>query len=166
MLKFLQMLMIGLVGQFFPHPFGFSPLNAMSLFSQQGFNSRLLPLVFLLCFSLLKDLVFGFHSTMLFVYLSSTCIFFMGALLKNNSLPNLLRFSLLSSFIFFLITNLGVWLTSSLYPLTVKGCLLCYAAAIPFLVNQVLGDLFYVFLFSKIYSWDFKIDKKTALNCS
>ena len=48
-----------------------------------------------------------------------------------------------SSLSFFIITNLGVWLFQDLYPMTWPGLMTCFAAAIPFFGNQILGDLFY-----------------------
>ena len=45
--------------------------------------------------------------------------------------------------LFFGLSNFGVWMTDSFYPKTLQGLGLCYVAAIPFFVNQVLGDLAY-----------------------
>jgi hypothetical protein len=52
--------------------------------------------------------------------------------------------SLLSSIIFFLVTNLPLWyLDQGLYPMTWSGTMTSYTLAIPFFNNQILGDLFY-----------------------
>jgi 4-hydroxybenzoate polyprenyltransferase len=48
-----------------------------------------------------------------------------------------------SSLSFFLITNFMVWATGRLYPGTIDGLAACFAAAIPFYQNQVVGDAFY-----------------------
>lgn len=48
-----------------------------------------------------------------------------------------------SSLLFFSVVNFGVWLTNPLYPKTLSGLYLCYVAAIPFVANQLLGDLAY-----------------------
>jgi hypothetical protein len=52
-------------------------------------------------------------------------------------------YSLVGSVLFFLITNFGVWLGSSMYPQTGAGLIATYVAGIPFFQNTVLGTLFY-----------------------
>ena len=44
-----------------------------------------------------------------------------------------------SSIVFFILSNLGVWAMSPLYPKTVAGFLACYTMAIPFFHNTVLA---------------------------
>ena len=51
-----------------------------------------------------------------------------------------------SSLLFFLLTNLGVWILGSLYPKTSDGLVTCFVAALPFLQNTILGDGFYATL--------------------
>ena len=54
--------------------------------------------------------------------------------------------AILTSLVFFLITNFGMWLFSGFYPITYAGLVACYTAAIPFFQNTIAGDLFYVVL--------------------
>jgi hypothetical protein len=51
----------------------------------------------------------------------------------------------LSSILFFIVTNFGVWLTGGgwFYPKTWQGLMECYTLAIPFFRNTVAGDLVY-----------------------
>jgi hypothetical protein len=51
--------------------------------------------------------------------------------------------ALLSSILFFVITNFGVWLTGGgwFYPRTWQGLVECYVMAIPFFRNTLAGDL-------------------------
>ena len=42
---------------------------------------------------------------------------------------------------FFVWTNLGVWMLFSMYPKTLEGLVQCYAMAIPFFRNQIIGNL-------------------------
>lgn len=51
--------------------------------------------------------------------------------------------ALISSLVFFTVTNFGVWAFDSLYPKTLPGLVACYVAAIPFFRNTLLGDLIY-----------------------
>ena len=50
----------------------------------------------------------------------------------------------LSSIIFFILTNLGVWYLG--YPRNIEGLIACFTLALPFFVNTILGDLFYSFI--------------------
>jgi hypothetical protein len=50
---------------------------------------------------------------------------------------------LAGSCLFFLVTNFAVWAGGSLDPLTPEVLAACYAAAIPFFCNALLGDAFY-----------------------
>ena len=54
--------------------------------------------------------------------------------------------AILSSVLFFAITNFGMWLFSGFYPHTLAGLEACYVAAIPFFQNTIAGDLFYATL--------------------
>ncbi len=44
---------------------------------------------------------------------------------------------------FFVLTNFGVWALGTMYPKTLAGLEACFAAAIPFFRNMLVGDLFY-----------------------
>ena len=51
--------------------------------------------------------------------------------------------ALLSSVVFFLVTNFAHWLFMEMYPQTLAGLLTGYAAALPFFKYQLAGDLFW-----------------------
>ena len=61
--------------------------------------------------------------------------------------------SLSGSIVFFLITNLSVWIESGMYPKNMLGLTACYTAGIPFLGNTVMGDLFFSAAMFGIYEW-------------
>jgi hypothetical protein len=56
------------------------------------------------------------------------------------------------SLLFFGITNFGVWMSGSLYPLTVDGLVACYTMALPFLWKSLAGDLFFVLGFYAVFT--------------
>jgi hypothetical protein len=88
-----------------------------------------------------------------FVYLSLIAIVALGSvLLKKINIVRLIGGSLGASVIFFLLTNLGVWMSSPSYPPTWEGLMACYTAAIPFFQNTIAGDLFYVTLLFGSYA--------------
>lgn len=129
-----------------PHPPNFAPITGIALFSGSyltGFPAFLLPLSIML----ISDLIIGLHSTMIYVYGSFFIIVLLGKYLyKNKSFIRLSVISLLSSVVFYLITNFGVWLSGGLYPITLQGLEQSYVMAIPFFKNTLLGDFFYTFL--------------------
>jgi len=114
-------------------PPNFSPLGSFGFFSQNIF----LFLGNIILFDLIKG---GFYNGFIFVYLGFLAYFLLGKLAKNN-LKKQLLFLPLSSFLFFLISNFGVWF--AWYPHTSLGLFKCYLLAVPFYKNTLLSDLFF-----------------------
>lgn len=129
--------------RFLPHPANVAPIAAMALFGGAYLDKKyaiILPLVVML----ISDYFLGFHNTMPFVYGSFLVSALIGLKLKNKvKTKTVLGASLLSSAIFYIVTNFGVWLTSGMYEMTFLGLIKCYVLAIPFFRNTILGDLFY-----------------------
>jgi hypothetical protein len=67
------------------------------------------------------------------------------ALGQRPSAVGLVGASLVSSTLFFVISNFGVWATGS-YPANLSGLAACYAAAVPFFQYTLAGDLVYTAL--------------------
>lgn len=153
LLAILGFIMMGIVSRLLPHPPNFTAINAIALFGTLYLGNRWLSLATVFLTLFFSDSILGFHSTMPFVYLSFSLIILIGFRLKGEmSLQRLPVLCLATSSLFFLVTNFGMWMTDSLYPKTIYGLGLCYLAAIPFFVNQVLGDLTYAtLLFSYLY---------------
>ena len=130
-----------------PHPANVAPIAAMALFGGVYLNKRLalaLPLAAMLA----SDLFLGFHNTMPFVYGSFIITGFLGFWLREHKRPaTVLGVSFLSSLLFFLITNFGVWVMGGMYPNTFAGLLESYFFALPFFRNSLFGDLLYTGLF-------------------
>lgn len=142
-----------------PHPFNFTPIAALALFGAAYFERKWLGLVVPLAAMLLSDFFIGFHSGIGSVYFSFILIWCLGlVLLRKISPSRIAAVSLLSSTLFFLITNFAVWYGQSYYPQTPQGLLACYAAGLAFFngqsffLNAVLGDLtFSTILFGSYY---------------
>ena len=127
-----------------PHPVNVAPIAAMALAGGVYLDKRfalLVPLIALV----LSDLVIGLYPILLFVYGSFLLIGLLGLWLKSHKKPlPVFGAALLSSILFFVITNFGVWVIGpETYPRTLPGLVECYAAAIPFFKNTVAGDLVY-----------------------
>lgn len=128
-----------------PHPPNFTAVGAIALFGGAYFSDKRFALIIPITAMLLTDLIIGFHDVMLSVYLSFLLIVGIGIVLSRNiKLRNVAAASLLSSILFFVITNFQVWLQSTLYPKDISGLIACYVAAIPFFHYSLLGDLFFV----------------------
>lgn len=136
-----------------PHPWNFTAIGAMALFGGTYVSSKRMSLLVPMIALFLSDLVLGLHSGMFWVYGAFALIVMLGWTLKNKE-ANVFRISgitLLSSVLFFAITNFGVWMMGGFYPKTAEGLVACYVAAIPFFTNQVMGDVFFVALMFGAY---------------
>jgi hypothetical protein len=161
------LVMVGILSRLLPHPPNFTSLNAMALFSAFYLGSCWISFATVFVSLILSDLIIGFHSMVPFVYFSFGLIILMGYRLKNKaSIKNIAATSLMSSILFFVVTNFGEWFSGTLYPKTLQGLSLCYIAATPFFVTQVLGDLtFCVLLFGLLNVWN-KGFKSVKSHCS
>ncbi len=140
----LGFIILGIMTRLLPHPPNFTAINAIALFAVCSLACVRMSLFTVYSSMLLSDLVFGFHSSMIFVYLSLGLVVLMGHWLNSKSSPIWTTFLLMaSSLLFFAITNFGVWIVTPFYPKTLAGLGLCYLAAIPFLANNIMGTLSY-----------------------
>ena len=128
-----------------PHAPNFGPVAAIALFSGVQFTRARQAYLVPLLAMLVSDAIIGFHSTVPFVYAGLLFTTFLGQQIQAKAgIPRVLGASVLSTAVFFLLTNLGVWLVGGMYPMTAQGLAVCYWAAIPFLGNSLVGDLFFV----------------------
>ena len=132
-----SIILFAIFSRFIPHPPNFTPITAIALLSSKGFTNRwiifLIPLIILF----ISDLFLGLHDLIPFVYGAFILIALLGISSKKISIGTVL----MSSTIFFLISNFGVWFYN--YPLTLNGLISCYTLGIPFFINTILGDLVY-----------------------
>ncbi len=164
----LSLLIIGIGSRLIPHYPNFTAVGAISLLGA-AFASRrsvaiIIPfLVMLFSDMILNNLVYAqlypedykhfifLYRGALWSYAAFGLVVIYGYTLFRNSvdLPKVLFGSLGASMIFFLLSNFGVWASTGAYPVNFGGLLACYSAGLPFLLNQVLGDLFFsLILFS------------------
>jgi hypothetical protein len=157
--RFLLLVLVGVVllaaaARLLPHPPNVTPVTAMALFAGAHLVDRRLAYGLPLLALLLSDLVLGLHPQMVVVYACFALVTWLGSRLPaRRGAGTLAAASLTGSTLFFLITNLAVWAFDALYPLTLDGLLACYAAAIPFFRNSLLGDLLYTGLLFGGFAW-------------
>lgn len=153
-------ILVTALSRLLPHPYNFTPVAALALFGAATFERKWLGLVIPLAAMFLSDLLIGFHSGMASVYGSFALIWGLGlVLLRKITVTRVAGAALLSSALFFLVTNFAVWYGSSFYPQTPQGLLTCYVAGLAFyngqsfFLNAVLGDLtFCTLLFGSYYA--------------
>jgi hypothetical protein len=132
-----------------PHPWNFTPIGAMALFSGAIIRDRRLAFLFPLLALLVGDIFLGFHQLTFIVYTSFLLSVLIGRLLQQRrTIPHLAGATLLGSLQFFLITNFGVWWLLDSFPKSAAGLASCYLAGFPLFWNTLAGDTVYVaFLF-------------------
>jgi hypothetical protein len=130
-----------------PHPWNFTPVGAMALFSGAALKDRRLAFLFPLLALFVGDIFIGFHKLIPIVYASFLINVAIGLWLRDRRTAVRISIATLFGAIqFFLVTNFAVWQFLSGYPHTATGLLTCYMAGIPFFWNTLAGDAFYAAL--------------------
>jgi hypothetical protein len=143
------LLTLDVVARLLPHAPNVTPLAASALFAGVILRSRLVALTTPVVAMVLGDLILGTYdwrvAGVVYVSLALPAIAGMwGRSLRTPRLPLLLvPLALASSVTFFVTTNFAVWSFSGMYANDLAGLLHCYVAALPFLRNGVMGDLFW-----------------------
>ena len=131
----LILIIFGIFSRIIPHPPNFSPVTAIALFGALNFSNKKIAFIIPLLILIISDFFLGFSLINIIVYISFILVVFIGTRIKKITIQNIL----LSSLIFFLVSNFGVWVIG--YPMTLDGLLLCYTMAIPFFGYSVAGDI-------------------------
>ena len=130
-----------------PHPWNFTPVGAMALFSGAVLRDRRLAFFFPLLALFLGDIFIGFHKLMFVVYASFLINVAIGLWLRDRrTITRISLATLLGAIQFFIVTNFAVWALGNFYPRTVAGLATCYVAGVPFFWNTLAGDAFYAAL--------------------
>ncbi len=131
------------------------PIGAAALFGGAMLSSKYLRYLIPLVALFIGDLIiasfapeFGAHlfsPTFIAVYLSFVAAVFIGKKLIGNTpkMKTVLGGSVLSSIVFFLVTNFAVWAdpTFSFYPKNIAGLWACYMAGIPFYKMTLVSNV-------------------------
>jgi hypothetical protein len=145
----LAMGLVGLdiVARLAPHAPNVTPIAASALFAGMVLRSRALALAVPLAAMLVSDLVVGAYDwrVMSVVYAALALPALLGTWGRARSAV-LLPLVLSSSLFFFATTNFAVWASSGMYAHDLHGLIHCYVAALPFLQNTVIGDMFWATL--------------------
>jgi hypothetical protein len=142
------MIILAAVLRIVPHPWNFTPIGAMALFSGAMFRDRRVAFLFPLAALFAGDLFVGLHRLIPVVYASFLLSVLIGTWLANRrGISRIGGAVFLGALQFFLVTNFAVWQLFATYPHTPAGLAACYLAGLPFFGNAIAGDALYATMF-------------------
>lgn len=154
------LILTGFALRLMPHMPNFTPVAAIALFSGAYLNKKyavIVPLMLMVA----SDLFIGLHNVTLFTWGGFILTAALGMMLKKGKSPGkIVSMSVISSLLFYVISNFGVW-AMGWYPPTFKGLVACYVMALPFLRDFTVSTLFYSAAFFGIYELSARLAKNT-----
>lgn len=141
----------GILVRMLPHPANFTPLTALSIFSGAVLSPGIaltVPLIVMIA----SDILIGPHPLFWLTWGS----FFLTVLIglwvrRKRGVARIFFGTVAGSVLFFVVTNLGVFLFQDMYTKDLPGLIQCYLMALPFFGNSFLGDIFYSAVFFGIF---------------
>ena len=141
------------VSRFIPHPPNFTNLIALSFYVPALLGRKFIPAI-IVSFAV-TDLIIGYHSLTHWTWGSVLIIGLIVEFFKNKTSLRILG-SVFAVFIFYIITNFGVWTLGS-YGYNPEGLITSYIMAIPFLGYNLISTFLYALLIEAvIYYFNFK----------
>ena len=139
-----------------PHAPNFAPVGAVAILAGRSLPRRtaiLTTVAAVLISDAVLSRIYGYP------FLSYISFFVLGAFVLQALLGRALRnqrggaigAAVGGACLFFLVTNFGVWLQGTMYPLTWAGLLQCYAMGLPFFKMTLLGTLVWTPILSVAY---------------
>jgi hypothetical protein len=154
----LGVIIFGFLSRIVVHTPNFTPILSLALFGGVYLKGRQ-PIWVPLVLMAVSDIFIGFHDTMFYTWGSILLISLIGLYLRDRkNWVNILSASLVSSVLFFLITNFGAFL--SLYPHTWAGLQQCYIMAIPFYRSTLVSTMAYSLVLFAL--WEFLLARRES----
>ena len=124
-LSFLYISGILALGRLIPHPPNFTPILAAAIFAPYIINDRWFAMAVPLMAMFIGDVFIGFHPYMLWVYgaIAMSTVISRWAMQFGKYLP-LATMTLVSSVLFYIVTNFAVWIMWDYYPNTIEGLII------------------------------------------
>lgn len=161
-----SIIVLAVISRLIPHPYNFAPFGAIALFSGAMIGHRMTALL-LPCLAawvsgvILNNTLYAamfpeftwFDYNIVWQSMAYVLTGLVGiAMLKNNaSVIRLGSAAVISSLIFFVVSNFGYWTTGLFYTKDVPGLVACYVSALPFYPASLAGDLLYTGAMFGIY---------------
>jgi len=155
---FSGMILLAALSRVLPHPPNFAPITAMAIFAGAYLTDKrwafVVPLAAMFASDVVLELTtgWGFYAGMWTVYATLGLVTALGFVLRGQVFHRHVRplsvaaTTFAGSLLFFTLTNTAVWAFGTMYPHTGAGLAACYAAALPFFGNSLLGDACYAAL--------------------
>jgi len=149
------LILVAAITRLLPHPVNFGPMAAIALFAGAQLGNRKWAMLTILLAAMFSDLlvnaiIYSYYSLGYFVNGGTLSIYacyllfgMFGSSIKSVSIPSVGGRAILSSLIFFLVTNFMVWKGSGMYSLDMAGLMTSYLAGLPFLQYTLASDLIY-----------------------
>lgn len=147
---FMSLVTLLLVARWVPHPHNFTPLLAVALFSGSFWRKTHWRFVAPLFALFISDAVIGFYPGIEMNYIALALSVLVAPQLAASLWSVGVR-SFLASALFFVVSNLGVWLFAGLYPLTLAGLQTCFILAVPFFSATLGSTLLYSVTLYSLY---------------
>lgn len=161
----ISLIVLAVLSRLVDHPPNFTPLAAIALFGAAYFSNKKWALIVPVLAWWVSDLllnatIYASYETtflagyQLWSFLAIALIAVVGYyMLRKISFKNIIGSAFVAAIIFFLISNFGVWLSGTMYPMNISGLISCYVAGIPFFHWSLLGNIFYLGLMVGVYEW-------------
>lgn len=128
----------------------FTPVGAMALFAGVYFKDKWKAYMVPLGILLISDMTFNylsfgtlFYPGMVYVYIAFALMVTLGGFINRVSATRVILGSLGVVLIHWIVTDIGVWLSGTIFPVTPAGLMQCLIAAIPFEKSFLIGTLLY-----------------------
>ena len=142
-------LVLAVVVRFMPHPWMFTPVTGSLLFFGARGSRRQLWVPFALLAAsdvVLTKLVYSypFSPDHFVTFAWYAAVLWLGTRLgRDPKMLPVVGAALAGSVSFFLLTNLAAWAWLDMYPKSLGGVMMSYAAGLPFFRHALEGDLFF-----------------------
>ena len=152
---------------------GFSPIIAIALFAgmivKDKTASFLLPLASLFISDVIIEVLFrcnlfpfqGFYGFQLLNYALLLVTTLIGWMLEGNKVNRIITGAIVAPTLFFILSNLTVWISASFYTKDITGFVECYLAALPFYLHSLAAT--FVFLPAFLFSFNYLVKKEKTI---
>ncbi len=154
----LTLILLAAATRLVPHAWNFAPMGAMALFGAAHFEQKRYAFIIPILAVWLSDLFLNnviyqqyyptftwFGEGIAYLYGAYILMALVGTQLfkKAVNVPLVFGGAISSSVLFFLISNFGCWIGSTMYSQDLTGLIACYTAGIPFFQGTLIGDLLF-----------------------
>ena len=139
-----------MITRFIPHPPNFTSLIAISFYIPLIFGIMYMPVV--LFSFVITDILIGFHNILFFTWGSVVIIGLLSKYFTSLGFKFRIFGALSAAVLFFIVTNLGVWLSGS-YGYDLAGLITCYTLALPFFGNTLISTIIYSLIIEVFYKY-------------